>query len=203
MVKGDFLHKHRNIPSNYETNLFFLTETVINVTVDGCDPEVQHRKSIPIQQSTESAPIEQTVIDKNQTNEKCDRQHESLEATKANVNGKYQSEDECEQSLVPPPVYQKTTEHTDNKKYPHSSRLNSIVTLKSLEKIRGVNCRTVLWYVTFVGFMVNYMYRITINIAIVDMVAIRKVTPLNQYESECFVAEITNSTMNDVKNVKF
>ncbi|KAI8123658.1 hypothetical protein FF38_12474 [Lucilia cuprina] len=34
----------------------------------------------------------------------------------------------------------------------------------------GVQARTVLWYLTFVGFAVNYMIRINLNITIVEMV---------------------------------
>ncbi|KAH8240341.1 hypothetical protein KR038_004132 [Drosophila bunnanda] len=39
-----------------------------------------------------------------------------------------------------------------------------------------VEARTVLWYMTFMGFIVNYMIRINLNITIVDMVA-KKVVP--------------------------
>ncbi|EDW01400.1 sialin [Drosophila grimshawi] len=35
----------------------------------------------------------------------------------------------------------------------------------------AVEARTVLWYMTFVGFIVNYMLRINLNITIVDMIA--------------------------------
>src|SRR3954463_8229792 len=34
----------------------------------------------------------------------------------------------------------------------------------------GVKARSVLWYLTFVGFAINYIIRITASIAIVDMV---------------------------------
>lgn len=34
-----------------------------------------------------------------------------------------------------------------------------------------VEARTVLWYMTFIGFIVNYMLRINLNITIVDMIA--------------------------------
>jgi len=34
-----------------------------------------------------------------------------------------------------------------------------------------VEARTVLWYMTFIGFIVNYMIRINLNITIVDMIA--------------------------------
>lgn len=40
--------------------------------------------------------------------------------------------------------------------------------------ISGVQARTVLWYLTFVGFALNYMLRINTNITIVDMVKPRK-----------------------------
>lgn len=58
----------------------------------------------------------------------------------------------------------------------------------------GVKARTVLWYLTFVGFAMNYMIRININIAIVDMISSefkgRKVDM-----SECFsVTNATNTT---------
>lgn len=33
-----------------------------------------------------------------------------------------------------------------------------------------VTARTVLWYMTFIGFIVNYMIRINLNITIVDMI---------------------------------
>lgn len=33
-----------------------------------------------------------------------------------------------------------------------------------------VSARTVLWYMTFMGFIVNYMIRINLNITIVDMI---------------------------------
>ncbi|KAH8296929.1 hypothetical protein KR044_001081, partial [Drosophila immigrans] len=35
----------------------------------------------------------------------------------------------------------------------------------------AVEARTVLWYMTFIGFIVNYMLRINLNITIVDMIA--------------------------------
>lgn len=39
------------------------------------------------------------------------------------------------------------------------------------EETVGVKARTVLWYLTFIGFAMNYMIRININIAIVDMIS--------------------------------
>lgn len=38
------------------------------------------------------------------------------------------------------------------------------------EGTTGIKARSVLWYLTFVGFAMNYMIRININIAIVDMI---------------------------------
>ncbi|EDW32036.1 GL10654 [Drosophila persimilis] len=44
-----------------------------------------------------------------------------------------------------------------------------------------VEARTVLWYMTFMGFIVNYMIRINLNITIVDMIAGKgEAVPLNQ-----------------------
>lgn len=39
------------------------------------------------------------------------------------------------------------------------------------EQSVGVKARTVLWYLTFFGFAINYMIRININIAVVDMIS--------------------------------
>ena len=39
------------------------------------------------------------------------------------------------------------------------------------EETVGIKARTVLWYLTFIGFAMNYMIRININIAIVDMIS--------------------------------
>jgi hypothetical protein len=55
----------------------------------------------------------------------------------------------------------------------------------------GIRARSILWYLTFIGFAMNYMIRININIAIVDMISpefkSKAVT-----SSECF--ELENST---------
>lgn len=39
------------------------------------------------------------------------------------------------------------------------------------EVVVGIRARSVLWYLTFIGFAMNYMIRININIAIVDMIS--------------------------------
>lgn len=66
------------------------------------------------------------------------------------------------------------------------------------EESVGVKARSVLWYLTFVGFAMNYMIRININIAIVDMIS-------NEFKgkgvvmSECVtIANATNLTQYQV-----
>lgn len=50
-----------------------------------------------------------------------------------------------------------------------------------------VKSRTVLWYYVFVGFAVNYMIRINVNIAIVDMVLEPKALKSKKISNECLV----------------
>lgn len=50
------------------------------------------------------------------------------------------------------------------------SLCSSVINVLSLCPI-AVEARTVLWYMTFIGFIVNYMLRINLNITIVDMIA--------------------------------
>lgn len=69
----------------------------------------------------------------------------------------------------------------------------------------GVRQRTILWYLVFVGFSVNYMIRINVNIAIVDMLSSsynskKSTENLNISSSECFVRnasefQTANSTL--------
>lgn len=75
-----------------------------------------------------------------------------------------------------------------------ASAFGSVTTIKSIGKKQTVNCRTVLWFLTFFGFMINYMFRININIAIVEMVATRKVSSVS-HVSECIVESMVNSTI--------
>lgn len=59
-----------------------------------------------------------------------------------------------------------------------------IVKLKTKKSIKS---RTVLWHVTFWGFVVNYMVRCNINMAIVSMVIPRISTNKSEIRvSECF-----------------
>lgn len=63
----------------------------------------------------------------------------------------------------------------------------------------GVKARTVLWYLTFVGFAMNYMIRININIAIVDMISSEFRGGKKVLMSECFsIDNSTNATFYDV-----
>lgn len=59
----------------------------------------------------------------------------------------------------------------------------------------GIKQRTILWYLVFVGFSVNYMIRINVNISIVDMIDenFKKVTNNTLVASEC-IAGNANST---------
>lgn len=69
----------------------------------------------------------------------------------------------------------------------------------------GVRQRTILWYLVFVGFSVNYMIRINVNIAIVDMLSSsynskKSTENSNISSSECFVRnasefQTANSTL--------
>lgn len=46
--------------------------------------------------------------------------------------------------------------------------------LNQLKKTKRMKSRTVLWWLVFVGFAINYMIRINLNITIVDMVSQKK-----------------------------
>lgn len=96
-----------------------------------------------------------------------------------------QRENDGEQGLMAKRLYQNTT-----------NRVRSTDHHKRPSKWGSINCRTILWYVTFVGFMVNYMYRVNINIAIVDMVAVKKATTSNEHTSECVAHQTTHSPVN-------
>lgn len=59
--------------------------------------------------------------------------------------------------------------------------------------------RSILWYLVFVGFSVNYMIRINVNISIVDMIdqSFRKVTNNTLIESECIDRSLMNVTTDE------
>jgi hypothetical protein len=59
--------------------------------------------------------------------------------------------------------------------------------------------RSILWYLVFFGFSINYCIRINVNIAIVDMIdaSFRKSTNNTIIQSECFVKPPENFTKLD------
>lgn len=74
------------------------------------------------------------------------------------------------------------------------------------EKTEGIRARTILWYMTFFGFAVNYIIRINASIAIVDMIDVsyKKASDENRtiITSECIVSlnatgEFQNKTHED------
>lgn len=84
------------------------------------------------------------------------------------------------------------------------SAFGSVTTIKSVGTKQTVNCRTVLWFLTFFGFMINYIYRVNINIAIVEMVANHKASTTDTiHSSECIVAsKFINDTAYDLHSNK-
>lgn len=71
-------------------------------------------------------------------------------------------------------------------------KIFSAMKIASIEKegLIGVKARTVLWYLTFSGFAVNYIIRINASIAIVDMIdaSFKKSSNNTIVTSECIVA---------------
>lgn len=63
----------------------------------------------------------------------------------------------------------------------------------------GVRARSILWYLTFVGFAMNYMIRININIAIIDMIDSNYKSNNGPTTSECvMIANATKATFYQV-----
>lgn len=71
-----------------------------------------------------------------------------------------------------------------------AAAIGSIKTLKSISPQR-VQARTVLWYLVFCGFAINYMIRLTVNIAIIEMIAKNPLANQTIHVSEC----LTSSTL--------
>lgn len=61
-----------------------------------------------------------------------------------------------------------------------------------------VQARTVLWYLVFVGFAVNYMIRINLNITIVEMV-ISKGRRIYHHQPQFMNGEEPANNLSDVK----
>lgn len=152
--------------------IFFFAETVINAPIEGSEQDQAN------EQTSQNAQIQQFKLAEIVDDEEItsgDKLLDNETVLPTNENCNYYEYAEDEQNLMPTSVYQKTCEIVEKTKRIQPSTLGSLASLESVEKLRSVNCRTVLWYVTFVGFMVNYVYRININIAIVEMVSMGKV----------------------------
>lgn len=151
------------------------------IIVPATDTSAQQSNSEPNRQSQEIEPMQQQ---QQQCNVESGDSSTRLAAEK-NGNKHQIENDDVEQHLMSPKVYQNTTEPVH--KIDHHHRPS---------KWSSMNCRRILWYVTFVGFMVNYMYRININIAIVEMVSIKKTTVSSDHSSECIAHQMTQSSVN-------
>lgn len=82
-----------------------------------------------------------------------------------------------------------------NGNQPHPEIVNSPLKTK-----KSIKSRTVLWHVTFWGFVVNYMVRCNINMAIVSMVIPRTSTNRSEIRvSECF----NHSSVTLIQNVSY
>lgn len=57
-----------------------------------------------------------------------------------------------------------------------------------------IRARTVLWYLVFCGFAINHMMRITVNIAIVEMIKPKEATNKSAHVSECFTMTKNSET---------
>ena len=61
----------------------------------------------------------------------------------------------------------------------------------------GIKARSVLWYLTFFGFAINYIIRINASIAIVDMIDVKFKKSTNSttvVTSECIIESHRNFT---------
>lgn len=85
-----------------------------------------------------------------------------------------------------------------------TTAFGSITTIKSCDKTKSINSRTILWYLTFFGFIINYLFRININIAIVGMVAQRKSINQSAVHAVCAAIPMLNTTFNhtDVATIR-
>lgn len=74
--------------------------------------------------------------------------------------------------------------------------------------VSGIKTRTVLWFLTFLGFAINYMIRITVNIAIIDMIDInyKSQSAKNLNITDCDIQKdnkITQGTYEGQRNLSF
>lgn len=59
----------------------------------------------------------------------------------------------------------------------------------------AVQARTVLWYLVFIGFAVNYMIRINLNITIVEMIAKKPLLAVSTTAQTPLLTNFTQSTL--------
>lgn len=81
-----------------------------------------------------------------------------------------------------------------------SSAFGSVTTIKSAGRKQTINARSVLWYFSFVGFAINYMMRVNVNIAITEMVTLNA-SKHGNHMSECIVHTFKNSTTEFARNI--
>lgn len=177
----------------------FVLETVIIVPTANtvAEQSVRNENIEQIRQSREIGPDNQQSNVKHIGSSTLLAGAKSGKSSETHKNDENQPENDDEKYLMSKKVYQTTTEPVNKEDNQRSSKWGS------------VNCRTILWYISFVGFMVNYMYRININIAIVEMVSIKKTTISNDHHtSECVANQLFESPANatttlNVNSIRF
>lgn len=78
-----------------------------------------------------------------------------------------------------------------------STAFGSVTTIKSMGRKQTINARTVLWYFSFVGFAINYMLRVNINIAITEMIISASTATHSTINSECVADSFVNETISN------
>lgn len=82
-----------------------------------------------------------------------------------------------------------------------ADRRSSSMSSRKRQGCCTMNARTVLWFLTFAGFAINYMIRINMNITIVDMILPATKTILinnkttTRLEPECYVRIPVNQSL--------
>ncbi len=85
----------------------------------------------------------------------------------------------------------------------YTSTKESLTQLKTMNT-KCIKSRTVLWWLVFVGFAINYMIRINLNITIVDMVMQKRSYSSNSstvfVKATCFNDGTAMSMLSDISN---
>lgn len=92
----------------------------------------------------------------------------------------------------------------DGKFFKARGKFKITVTFNFPDEVRFKQ-RSILWYLVFFGFSINYCIRINVNIAIVDMIdeSFRKISNNSIIESECFEKNPDNFTILNVNSTNF